>query len=472
MSLTIALGSAFNGLKAGQSQFAILSRNVENAASPNYVRKDAVLTSRLVAGTYVGLQVSVMRDVDERLVRDFRQQTADNAALATKSEYLAVWATKIGQPQDESSVSSTLNAFKVTMQALEGNPGSQVDQLNVLRAAERLAGHVSGLDRQAHAMVADVDAQIRARVDGINASLRQVEALNKQIAGRTVGSVDTGDLMDQRDRIADSIASEMGISTYIKENGEMVILARGGATLLDSKATVLEHSAFGNLVTGDGTVLTPSSGNPSGLRAGNLGALFELRDKVIPGFRSQLDGMASALVRMFEEADETLAPGQAGLFTDAGTAYDPANVSGLAGRLSVNDAVRPSAGGDLWKLSSGMGAPEAIPGGDSTQVTAFLDAFTSQMSFPGAGSLPGSATVEDFAVSMVSFQQSERVAAQSGYRVSSVMLSTLHETRMNRDGVNVDDELMKISLVERSYQASSAVVKAVQDMLDVLIAST
>jgi flagellar hook-associated protein 1 FlgK len=91
------------------------------------------------------------------------------------------------------------------------------------------------------------------------------------------------------------------------------------------------------------------------------------------------------------------------------------------------------------------------------------------LSFGSSGKLPNSSKLEDFAVSLVSAQQYERTSNESSLRISKISLNTLQETRMNRDGVNVDDELMKIQTVQQSYQASSAVLKSVQDMLDQLL---
>lgn len=470
MSLSLALGSSMNGLRANQLQFSLLSKNIESAAVPHYVRKDAVLSTRVVAGVSLGLDVGISRDVDERLVRDVRQSNSESSSLAMKAEYLANWTKKVGQPQDEYSVSSVLNEFKLAIQTLEGNSGSQVDQLNTVKAAENLARKINGLHSDARALATDADTQIREKVRVVNENLAEIKRLNKSIAGG-IGSA-IGDLQDERDRLVDEISSEIGISTYLRENGEMVILAKGGASLLDSSVNKLEFTPFGDLKTEDGTVLTPGAGNASEIRGGGIHGLFMIRDEIMPEFMSQLDDLAAGMIQMFEASDASLAVGQAGLFTDAGAAFDPMNVSGMAERLAVNDAVRPSAGGDLWKISSGIGATAPLPGADSTQVAAFMEAFSQDFSFGSSNALPASSTVGEFAVSMVSYQQAERVNAESETLVSKITFSTLQETRMNRDGVNVDDELMKISLVEHSYQASTAVITSVQEMLDTLLAAT
>lgn len=470
MSLSLALNSAYSGLKANQTQYGILSRNIENVQNTAYVRKNAVITSRVVAGHNLGLQVDITRDVNEKLIRDVRTNNGEYAALSIKAEYMTSWSLKIGQPQDESSVSSVLNNFKISLQTLEGSPGSQVDQLNVVRAAEKLAGQINSLSNDARVMARDADGQIKARVDVVNADLKRLEQLNKMLASAANDPSAIGDIMDQRDMIADRISGELGITTYLRDNGEMVVLTRGGATLLDGSAVTLDFTANGDLRTSDGVLLTPKSGNPTGIRSGALAGFFEIRDDIVPEFMAQLDDLASGIIRQFEASDASLSPGQAGLFTDNGNPYDPANNKGLADRLRVNDAVIPSRGGDVWRVSAGIGATEPLSSADSTQVTSFVNSFSTSLSFGSSEKLPNVSKLEDFAVSLVSAQQNERTSNESTLRVSRITLTTLQETRMNSTGVNVDDELMKIQTVQQSYQASAAVLKSVQEMLDHLLA--
>jgi len=382
---------------------------------------------------------------------------------------MSAWSLKIGQPQDESSVSSVLNGFKIALQTLEGSPGSQVDQLNVVRAAEKLSNQINTLSSDARAMAREADAQIKARVDVINTDLKRLESLNKTLSAAGSDPAVIGDLMDQRDMVADRIANEIGVTTYLRENGEMVVLTRGGATLLDGSAVTLDFASNGDLRTSDGVLLTPTAGNPTGLRSVALAGYFEIRDEVMPESMAQPDDLASGILRQFEAADASLVPGQAGLFGDKGNAYDPANNAGLADRLRVNSAVRPSQGGDVWRVSAGLGATAPLASADSTQASAFVEAFSTTMTFGSSSKLPNSSKLEDFAVSLVSAQQSERTANESSLRISRTTLTTLSETRMNRDGVNVDDELMKVQTVQQSYQASATVLKSIQDMLDHLL---
>lgn len=92
MSLSLALNSAYSGLKANQTQYGILSRNIENVQNTAYVRKNAVITSRVVAGHNLGLQVDITRDVNEKLIRDVRTNNGEYSALSIKAEYMTSWS--------------------------------------------------------------------------------------------------------------------------------------------------------------------------------------------------------------------------------------------------------------------------------------------------------------------------------------------------------------------------------------------
>ena len=61
--------------------------------------------------------------------------------------------------------------------------------------------------------------------------------------------------------------------------------------------------------------------------------------------------------------------------TDAGAAYDPLASEGLAGRIALNDAVNPVAGGAAWRLRDGLGSAAPGDAGDP----ALLDALRSRL---------------------------------------------------------------------------------------------
>lgn len=470
MSLSLAISSALANLRGSQAQTSIISRNIENAAVPGYVRQDIQLTTRVVAGVNLGLDVSVRRNVDERLIRDVRSTQSETGSLSTQKDLLTRYTDTIGQPQDERSVASLLTKLKTAFQGLVDRPGDPSFQRAVVDAVTKTAGSIRDMYTAAQQARTDADRSIQDKVAGINQSLQRIAELNKSIRGMDPNGADVGALQDERDRLADGLSQDLGVSTYLRD-GDMVVMTKGGATLVDASANLLTASPFGKIMTADGVDLTPGGGNPNGLQDGALGGLLTIRDQTMPQFQAQLDQLAAGLVSLFQDKDSTVGapPNDTGLFTDGGKALDPARTAGLAGRIAVNDLVRPEAGGALWRVSGGLHAAEPPASGDSRQVQAFLDGFGEQRSFDGGVGLAASATIGGYATGLVTAQQGARTSVSSSLDAKTVTLESLKSARLGRDGVNIDDELQKMTLVQKSYAASAQVLTSVSQMMDRLL---
>jgi flagellar hook-associated protein 1 FlgK len=208
-----------------------------------------------------------------------------------------------------------------------------------------------------------------------------------------------------------------------------------------------------------------------GFEEGRLAGELALQNEILPKMQLQLDEFARALVVEFEAADASLAPGQAGLFTDAGAAYDPAQRDGLAARLSVNAAVLPASGGALWRIRDGLGATVEGAAGDSTQINAFLSALEAPHGFDPQAGLGDQITLADFASNLISSQQIVRVDAEERLETLQAGAEAIANVRSSSEGVNVDDELQQLAAIEQAYAANSQVMRTLTEMIDSLLAA-
>ena len=211
---------------------------------------------------------------------------------------------------------------------------------------------------------------------------------------------------------------------------------------------------------------------PGDLRAiegGRLAAEFAVRDADAPGFQSRLDALAAELVSRFSDSglDPTLIPGDPGLFTDGGGAYDPLMLEGLAGRLAINAAVDPAQGGALWRLRDGIGATVEGDAGEARLLIALRDRLQDSAApvvpQPGQGAAGIPAMVDRLlAVSAGDLSAREQVAA-----FRSARYQTLDDS-LRATGVNTDQEMQKLLMIERFYAANAKVIEAVDEMLGLL----
>ena len=86
-----------------------------------------------------------------------------------------------------------------------------------------------------------------------------------------------------------------------------------------------------------------------------------MRDSIVPEFDAEIDRYANDLIERFRDLmPATWLDGAGdGLFVDGGTG----GTTGLAGRIEINAAVDPGAGGAVWRLRDGLAAADAGRGG-------------------------------------------------------------------------------------------------------------
>ncbi|NUB25853.1 flagellar hook-associated protein FlgK [Azospirillum brasilense] len=461
MSLQLALSAALSGLRATQQQAALVSHNITNATTAGFVRKDLAVSTAISGGRGQGVRVDgVLRSVDEFLIRDARFEQSRYTAQETRASALADYATALGQPQDERSVSTALAKLQQSFSQLRNQADNEAARTAVVDSAESLVRRLHDTAAAAITVQTDAKARLQSSVDEVNRSLVRIGELNSAIATQKAKGAETGDLMDERDRLLDQVSSEIGIRTHTRESGEVVVMTRNGQTLLDRELPAGAQPlqlVGGDLVAG-GKII---SDNPDqDIQSGRIMGYVQTAHQDMPRALAQLDELAAGIVQQFQAAEAD--PTQPGLFTDAGAAYG--TTEGLASRIAVNGSVRSNP----WMVQSGVQAGAPLASGDTTQIDRFLNAFSATRSF-AAADLPSSATLGDYATGMVSTQQGYRTTAESEMKTRKISADALQSARLNRDGVNVDDEMQKLLLIEQSYGASAQVLQAAGRMLDTLL---
>lgn len=492
MTIGLALQTALTSLRANQQRSAILSRNIANATTPGYTRKEAVIASLTVAGEGRGVEVrDVRRTVDAGLAREVRSQTSAQMSMAARAEALASYSQAVGQPQEERSLSSALAGLERAFLRLEELPESPTQQRAVVDAAVVMAQRLNAADAKVAEVRQQADADLAAAVSTVNSALRQIEALNRQLAIRTGTGQDATELEDQRDRLLDTISEQVGIHYFTRDSNELVVMTTGGVTLLDGRARELgfyhtaiigSEAAYPGGLSGlqvDGVDIVPGSGYPNTLSGGRIAGLFAVRDQIMPQIQRQIDEVASVLADRFQAADSSI-PGtdltDTGLFTDNGSRhyrtapFDPLSPgpAGLAGRLQVNDLVRIDAGGDPSRVRTGLHTAGGDIG-DTTQVKAFLAAFGETVGFSAGAALMPTGTLRAFTSAAVGQQHAMRSGAEDDARAQGLLVETVRASRESREGVNIDEELQEMIVLERSYAASAQVIQAAARMLDRLL---
>ena len=471
MSLSGALNSATAGLHTTQGQSRIAADNVSNAMTPGYVRREAVLVT--ASGGQGGAVISeVRREVDATLQRMSRLENSRMTQYQSIQEGLTTYTAYLGQPGDGTSPADRFNDFQNSLTTLVNMPSSNGAQTSVALAAEDLVRSVKGAATTLSTTLNDVNMEIRYEVADLNTALYQLRDLNASGSGFTPGSLEAAQFDEKVDTILDQISGIVDTRIHRSSNGSISLYTVSGAALLGGRVVqdVTFNPSDGTLMAGNQDI-TPFKDGVRGIQHGSLAGLSELKRETIPQFSQQLDEYARGLIQTFEEADASLAPGEAGLFTDNGIAFDPANITGLASRLQINSKISSTGEAEVWRIRDGLGATSPGAGSETVQINAFLAGLDTAMNASTGTGIPAEVTLRDFSAEMITSQAATRARAENDYNAAASAAEVVMSARRNSEGVNIDDEMQQLLLIEQSYAANSRVLTAVSEMIDTLIAA-
>ncbi len=482
MSITAAISNAYSGLTSVSRMAETVSNNVANAMNENYARRAVNADQRVVGGVGMGVNVtSIDRALDLLATSSRRARGASYGNANTLSEASGRMAQTLGAPGDAGALGTRMLDFENAIRNAADNPASDSAREHLLSQAKNLTGTLKGISTQTMAIRMDADAQIASQVQTVNVALKKIEAVNTEIRLRA-GSGNTAALEDVRKKLIDEVSSIIPIKQIARDGGVVALYSEGGAALIDGQANELGFTAT-PVITPD---MTLASGALSGLtlngrpmsigtgagqlEGGTLSAAFEVRDVKAPAFNARIDAVARDLVERFQSTttDPRLAAGDAGLFTDNGAAFNPANELALAQRLEINAAVDPAQGGDLWRLRDGINAVQG-PAGDDTQLRRMVDAMMLERTPSAATGLVSlvSATELSEGISALVSAQAARDESTTAYNAGQ--FDILRESELGLTGVDTDYEMQQLIMIEQAYAANARVISTADQLMQTLL---
>lgn len=478
MSITGAMNAAITGLRAAARGTEIVSNNISNALTPNYGRRGLEL-STLSNNATGGVRIDgISRQMNESVVADRRFATASQQNTQTAVDFFRTLEDITGIAGSAEGLSGRLASFEQSLISAASRPDAVERLAQAVNDAGSLLDGLGRASAEVQDMRTTADQQIAQDVATLNTALQQVEQINIQITATQSQGGSSPALLDQRQTILDTIGAIVPINVVPRDNGAVAIYSEGGAVLLDLSAATIGFEKQ-NLVTAYQTI---EAGTLSGLTlngqdllrtsalgGGSLGGHFAVRDTYGVQAQSQLDALARDLVVRFADpaVDPTLAAGDPGLFTDTGAAFDPVNEVGLSARLALNTVVDPAAGGEAWRLRDGLGAVSPGAVGDATLLNNMRGALdTSRV--PVSGDFgTGAQNLTDLFSSFTGMLAVTRNGAEQDLSFTSARLSELTQLQLS-EGVDTDQELQNLLVLEQAYAANARVIQAADEMLDIL----
>jgi flagellar hook-associated protein 1 FlgK len=458
MSLTAALNTALMGLSTIQAQTGVTSGNIANAQNPNYTRKTVQLTTPAVGGDPMAAVVAaIVRAAAPNLLQDYYGATADYNRLSTTTDQARQLAEALGIDDTgggQTPLQSRLTSFEDAVKRLEATPEDATLKALVVQRGQELAKEVNRLAGQRTTLQTQAQDDIRIGLDTLNDATKAIAGLNAKIIGQQAAGMPTGDLEDLRDAEVAKIAGLVGVRTITAENGAMSIYTDAGVQLVGATAQSFSYDST------TGTIRNTNGDNvTAGFSEGSLRASLDYLDGSAGALTSS-DGNVGAMEKFFNQLD-SMARNIADVVN---AAYGSNLFNYMAGDAAATLAIDGSFSADPNTLdATRMGAVQQAM--RNTTLTA------AQINPAGEPNGLSTANVNIFGlVSGVMAYHARQVSDNEAARDSAENLQANVEQKFrNLTGVNVDDELAQLTVLQNNYAALAQVMNAIREMFDEVI---
>ena len=481
MSLTSALNTAQAIFRNTGDQTSVISTNIANDGNANYVRRAPVVVNTI----YGASMVNTERAQQMALLRQLTGATSASSAQDTLLEGLTTLSNALGGNDYELSPSTYLAQLQNSLEAFAASPGEYTLAATVVTDAQDVAKSLNTASTTVQNLRAEADAEIVTQVTELNRLLGEFKDVNDAVVQATATGVDPSNALDSRDTLLKEISQIIGVDASTRVNGDMVLYTSDGTTLFETvprsvtftRTLSYDATVTGNAIYVDGVAVDPGEGGNT-TAAGSLSALLQLRDEIAPTFQIQLDEVARGLVEAFAESDPLgVAADLPGLFTWAGGTMPTSGTvqPGLAATITVSNAVIATAGGNPMLVRDGgiNGATYDWNTGDNSGFTTLLmkysDALDADRTFDASAELKTTMSIMTFASGSIGWLEELRSNATTASDNKVALYERSFQSYSSETGVNLDEELSLLLVVEQSYKATAKIVSTIDEMLQAVL---
>lgn len=447
ISLFGGMNNAVRALQSSQFALTVHSSNIAQSNNPAYTRRDVVPFS---PSRPFGVGVLRLRDafIDEQ----FRRASAGLGEAAVRRNVMSKVEDIFGDPVN-GGLRQTLDGFFDAWQGLAENPTDGVARLQVLSAGRAFAQQINWTYTQLKAVEQTVNEQMSGQVTEINGHLQQIFDLNVRISELSRNRMADADLRDQRDQLLDNLARLTG-SVAMEQPDGTVRVAIGSIMVVDGPTVArlrLIDSPQGPRPAWEGY----GTYSPEFRGGGALAGLVSLRDNELIRIKQDVDLLGKSVaerVNALHQAGTGLG-GETGLdFFIIGTAPGDIRVNPdlQAHQLAAGESGEPGDVNNARKIAAVAEEPllesAVIPG----QFQAPRTYYRNLIGWIGARA----------------HQATEMEGILQSYR------RTTEEQRQSQWGVSLDEEMAKLTIEQKAFQAAARVITIMDDMLDHLINRT
>ena len=350
------MASAAGALEVYSRVLEVTQNNVDNANTPGYAKQTQTLealpfdlATGALGGVTAGEVASARDEYSEQAVRS----ATTGLGMANQNVQSLTAVQSVFDVTGDAGVPYALNNLFQAFSAWAQSPTGTVARQNVLERASAVASAFQQTAAQLGQVRKDVETQLRQTVDTVNQLTAKLAGLNQQVASG--GQNDAG-LDAQVNSALETLSQYVDVTASKQPDGATTVLLNGQTPLVlgttqyqlsyqlaapqDPPPDYPDGPPSVSILSGDNDVT-------SKITNGSLGALLDVRNRVIPSYLGDAyqAGDLNAMAKQFaDRVNQILTSGniadgdppQAGvaLFT-----YDPSNDTAVAASMAVDSSV-------------------------------------------------------------------------------------------------------------------------------------
>jgi flagellar hook-associated protein 1 len=449
-NLLTSLNTAAQSMSTYEKAMEVVQNDTVNSNTPGYVRQSVSfqalplsINGAAAGGVAIGNVVSSRDEYAERNVQ--MQQTA-----YTSSSTLASHLSQL-QPifdlQSTTGVAGSLDSLFSSFSQLAVSPNDAQYRASVISAAGGVATAFNVASSALSSARTNVDNDIQSTLTNINNTLADIANINVQLRSQSQTTPDPS--IDARLHIdLETLSQYAGITSVTAQDGSISVYLSGQRPLLIG-ANVNKLSATTN---SSGVTIQDSNGIDvtATVSGGQLGALLQVRNTVLPGYKSRLDTLAQNIADQINQqlslgVDQGMPPATgAALFT-----YSASNPSQTLAVTSITTT-------EIAAASS------SNPGGNDNALT--LSKLQSN-TIAGLGNFTFTQYYGDLSSQVgrdVSNAESDQTTQQS-------LLAQAQTLRSQSSSVSLDEEAARLLQYQQSYAATTKLITVIDQMTSALM---
>jgi flagellar hook-associated protein 1 FlgK len=454
MNIFSMFNTGKQGLFASQYEMNVVEQNLTNAGTPGYSRQKV---SKEATTPYPGIDITrVYRSVDEVLERRINQVTQDYSYYDKLESSLSQIESYLNELND-GGITQRLDEFWNAWQELANEaatPSSDTTapspvRINLIQTAENLSKTIRDRYKGIFETGKTLQRDIGTTLAEVNKLLSDIAKYNEAISKTDRPKKEASELKDKRQKALNELAKLIDI-TYVEQPDKSVTVYGPSGSLLVAGNT---HWRLARSISPNGYVsiywmtgkeplkITPTKGK--------LAAELKVNNVDVPKYLAYLNNLAKVLINSVNSIHRQgfSINGASGLnfFTGSG-----------AGNISVNKAI--------------VSNPNLIATSSKIYEEANNEVALKIASLKDTKIIANkSLSINEYMAQIASQIGVEVKDAKDTKNIKNSILSSLKEKRSSVSEVNKDEELAKIMILEKQFQAASKIITVADTLLQTVI---